>query len=137
MDWIHSPKRLSRLVLHRHTQAWVYHSKAPQAAREEEVLEGIPAVLQTLLQLLHEVLVLPVRSVIRPGCSSLTSDILPVESSYLPSRRLSDSPTLRLVEFSFKHSKADSPTRRVGVLFFDYEYLREFEAKIGTARKLV
>jgi hypothetical protein len=29
---------------------------------------------------------------------------------------------------------AASPTRRVGESFFDYEYLREFEAKIGTAR---
>ena len=48
------------------------------------------------------------------------------------SRRLSDSPS-----FSFKHSTADSPTRRVGESFFDYEYLREFEAKSGTARKVV
>ncbi len=31
----------------------------------------------------------------------------------------------------------DSPTRRVGESFFDYEYLREFEAKIGTAGNLV
>jgi hypothetical protein len=29
------------------------------------------------------------------------------------------------------------PTRPVGESFFDYEYLREFEAKIGTARKVV
>ncbi len=82
----------------------------------------------------------------------------------LGSRRLSDSPS-----FSFKHSKADSPTRRVGESltprltesesqripdspsrrvtdsptrwvgesFFDYEYLRELEAKSGTARKVV
>jgi hypothetical protein len=28
----------------------------------------------------------------------------------------------------------DSPTRRVGESFFDYEYLREYEAQIGTAR---
>jgi len=48
----------------------------------------------------------------------------------------SESPT-RLAEFSFKHSKADSPTHRVGESFFDYEYLREFEAKIGTVRKVV
>ncbi len=34
-------------------------------------------------------------------------------------------------------SDIDSPTRRVGESFFDYEYLREFEAKIGTARKVV
>ncbi len=79
------------------------------------------------------------------------------------SRRVGESTTLRLAEFSFKHSKAesesqkfpdspsqrvsDSPTRQVGEsstsrrwveeLFFDYEYLREFEAKIGTARKVV
>ncbi len=63
------------------------------------------------------------------------------------SRRLSDS-----LNFLLKHSKADSPTRRVGESstprlaestrrvgesFFDLEYLREFEAKIGTARKVV
>jgi hypothetical protein len=56
------------------------------------------------------------------------------------SRRLSDSPS-----FSFKHSKADSPTcrvgesptRRVGESLFDYQYLREFEAKSGTARNVV
>ncbi len=46
------------------------------------------------------------------------------------------STTLRLAEFSFKHSKADSPTRRVGESFFDYEYLCEFKAKIGTAWSL-
>jgi hypothetical protein len=31
----------------------------------------------------------------------------------------------------------DSPTVRVGESFFDYEYLREFEVKIGTVRKVV
>ena len=31
----------------------------------------------------------------------------------------------------------DSPTRRVGKSFFDYEYLREFEAQIGTTRNVV
>ena len=31
----------------------------------------------------------------------------------------------------------DSPTRRVGESFFDYEYLREYEAQIETARNLV
>jgi hypothetical protein len=31
----------------------------------------------------------------------------------------------------------NSPTRRVGELFFDYDYLRKFEAKIGTARNVV
>ena len=44
------------------------------------------------------------------------------------SQRLPDSPSRRV---------ADSPTRRVGESFFDYEYLREFEAKSGTARKVV
>ncbi len=34
-------------------------------------------------------------------------------------------------------SLEDSPTRQVGESFFDYEYLREFEAKIGTDRKVV
>jgi hypothetical protein len=31
----------------------------------------------------------------------------------------------------------DSPTRRIGQSFFDYEYLREYEAQIGTARNLM
>ncbi len=31
----------------------------------------------------------------------------------------------------------DSTTRRVGVSFYDYEYLRQFEAKTGTARNVV
>jgi hypothetical protein len=31
----------------------------------------------------------------------------------------------------------DSPTRRVEESFFDYEYLRKFEAKIETARNVV
>jgi hypothetical protein len=31
----------------------------------------------------------------------------------------------------------DSPTRRVGESFCDYEYLGEFEAKIGTAQNVV
>jgi hypothetical protein len=31
----------------------------------------------------------------------------------------------------------DSPTRWVGESFFDYEYLREYEAQIGTGRNVV
>jgi hypothetical protein len=31
----------------------------------------------------------------------------------------------------------DSPTRRVGESFSNYEYLREYEAQIGTARNVV
>ncbi len=31
----------------------------------------------------------------------------------------------------------DSPTRRVGESFFDYEYLPEYEAQIGTSRNVV
>jgi hypothetical protein len=31
----------------------------------------------------------------------------------------------------------DSPTRRVGESFFDNEYLREYEAQIGTAQNVV
>jgi hypothetical protein len=46
----------------------------------------------------------------------------------LKSRQLPDSPCRRV---------CDSPTRRVGESFFDYEYLREFEAQIGTARNVV
>ncbi len=34
-------------------------------------------------------------------------------------------------------SLVDSPTRRCGESIFEYEYLREFEAKIGTAWKVV
>ncbi len=86
------------------------------------------------------------------------SDLLSRGVAELGSRRLSD-----LSSFSFKHSKDDSPTprvgesstprlaelesqqlpnlpnrrvtnsptRRVGESFFDYEYLREFEAESG------
>ncbi len=46
-----------------------------------------------------------------------------------PSRRVADSPTHRV-------RVADSLTRRVGESFVDYEYLREFADKIGTARKV-
>jgi hypothetical protein len=31
----------------------------------------------------------------------------------------------------------DSPTHRYGESFFEHEYLREFEAKIGSARNVV
>ncbi len=31
----------------------------------------------------------------------------------------------------------DSPTHRYGESFFEYEYLREFKAKIGTAQNVV
>ncbi len=31
----------------------------------------------------------------------------------------------------------DSPTHQYGVSFFEYKYLREFKAKIGTARNVV
>ncbi len=79
---------------------------------------------------------------------------------YSLTRRFGELATPRLAEFSFKHSKADSPThragesstprlaesescrlpdsptRQVGESFFDYEYLRHFEAKIGTAQKV-
>jgi hypothetical protein len=45
------------------------------------------------------------------------------------SRRISDSPSFRL--------NSQRLTLRLGESFFDYEYLRELEAKIGTARKVV
>ncbi len=47
----------------------------------------------------------------------------------LGSRQLSGSPSFLL--------NIQKPTLRVRESFFDYEYLREFEAKIGTARKVV
>jgi hypothetical protein len=39
------------------------------------------------------------------------------------------------IEFSEMYSKIDSGDS--GESFFEYEYLSEFEAKIGTARKVV
>jgi hypothetical protein len=59
------------------------------------------------------------------GVSDSLSFLLNIQK---PSRRVSDSPSRRV---------SDSPTRRVGEAFFDDENLREFEAKSGTARKLV
>jgi hypothetical protein len=64
-----------------------------------------------------------------------------------PSRRVSDSPTRQVGESAFEclkeklgESKSwrlpDSANRGVES-FFDYEYLREFEAKSGTAPKVV
>jgi len=43
------------------------------------------------------------------------------------------------VEFSNSPTRRvdDSPTGRVGESFFDYEYLREYEAQIGTAQNAV
>ncbi len=45
------------------------------------------------------------------------------------SRRISDSPSFRL--------NIQKLTLRLGESFIDYEYLRELEAKIWTARKVV
>ncbi len=43
----------------------------------------------------------------------------------------------RWLSVSLTRRVADSPYRWDGESFFEYEYLREFEAKIGTARNLV
>ncbi len=43
-------------------------------------------------------------------------------------------PTLRLPDSEWV---AESGSRWLAESFFDYEYLREFEAKSGTARKVV
>jgi|LakMenEpi03Aug12_release.lakeMendotaPanAssembly.Ray.scaffolds.fasta_scaffold1667853_2 hypothetical protein len=43
--------------------------------------------------------------------------------------------TLRLSGESLTPRLGELRIRRVGELFFDYEYLCEFEAKIGTAQK--
>ena len=54
------------------------------------------------------------------------------------SRGVDDSPTHRRRDCSFKNVLADSPTSRMATRresFFDYKYLREFEAKFGTARR--
>ncbi len=56
-----------------------------------------------------------------------------------------NSPTRRVFFLTFKsrlsdsasHGVVDSLTCRVGESFFDYEYLRKFEAKSGTAQKVV
>jgi hypothetical protein len=54
------------------------------------------------------------------------------------SRRLSDLPSFLLNIQKPTLRLADSESQRLpDSLFFDYEYLREFEAKIGTARKVV
>ncbi len=50
------------------------------------------------------------------------------DSRNLPSGRVADSPSQRVT---------NCPTRRVGKSFFDYKYLREFEAMIGTARNVL
>jgi hypothetical protein len=63
-----------------------------------------------------------------------------------PIRGIVDSPYHRYREFSFKKFnirgdiRIQKMTPRIGdngKSFFEYEYLREFEAKTGTARKLV
>jgi hypothetical protein len=66
MNWIRSPERLTPLILHWNTQAGVHNGETSQSAREEEVFEEVPAVLQALLQLFPKLLVLPVRGMIRP-----------------------------------------------------------------------
>ncbi len=51
----------------------------------------------------------------------------------LPTPRFAESGSRRLIErrdISLKKSLADSPNRGVGESFFDYEYLREFEASL-------
>ncbi len=43
-------------------------------------------------------------------------------------------------QFPIAYSRSclvNSPTRRVGESFLDYEYLRELEAKIGAAQKVL
>jgi hypothetical protein len=57
-----------------------------------------------------------------------------------PYRWYAESATLRIIDtesFILKNSIADSPYRWCGESIFEYEYLSEFEAKIGTARKVV
>ncbi len=64
-----------------------------------------------------------------------------VDSAY---QWFGESATPRIVELESRRLRvslirrvADSPYRWVGESFFEYEYLREFEAKIGTARNVV
>ncbi len=55
---------------------------------------------------------------------------------WMPNTRVIESPTRRVGESGIPRF-ASRPTRRVGESFFDYEYLRKFEAEIGTARNVV
>jgi hypothetical protein len=59
------------------------------------------------------------------------------KSKIICSAGVGDSHTQQVGEFSFKHSIADSTTQKVGESIFDYEYFRDFDAKIGTAGKVV
>ncbi len=87
---------------------------------------------------------------------SLTLDFEPfdfdfaVVEIFVIEKRLPDSPSRGVDKNAYRYNCfqtfesingfstfGESPTRRVGESFFYYEYLREFEAKIGTARKVV
>jgi hypothetical protein len=53
-------------------------------------------------------------------------------------RGVADSPHLKGLKIIVSIGNlVDSPTHRYGESFFEYEYLREFEAKIGKARNVV
>jgi hypothetical protein len=58
-----------------------------------------------------------------------------------PARQVRESATPRLAELENRRLSdsrlSDSATFRLAESIFDYEYLREFKAKIGTARKVV
>ena len=43
----------------------------------------------------------------------------------------------RFEKNGYSRQSFDSPTHRYGESFFEYEYLREFEAKIRTAQNVV
>ncbi len=60
-----------------------------------------------------------------------------VESIECPKRRLNMSVFKSMEKIVSIGILVDSPTRRVGESFFDYEYLHEYEAQIGTARNVV
>jgi hypothetical protein len=70
---------------------------------------------------------------------SVMRGVVDYPTQWYGSRRLPVSP-LRRVGDSPYHRYGESATPPIGdsgELFFEYKYLHEFEAKIGTARKVV
>ncbi len=64
--------------------------------------------------------------------SQRLSDLLSRVVSDSPISRVGESPTLWVFLLNIQ-----KPTPRLAESFFDYEYLREFEVKSGTARRVV
>jgi hypothetical protein len=73
-----------------------------------------------------------------PRIAESGSRQLPDSSSWeLATPHTVESGSRRLSDLSSFLLNIQKPTCQVGESFFDYEYLHEFEAKIGMARKVV